>query len=310
MRIVAVAHYGLPHNRGGSEIMLHEMLSALARRGHKVRLVVTDVEGDPVDVDGVRVLHGRGHLDDLGSYDVMISHHKEAPGAFELARSAGKPTVLIVHSNLPYNRRFLDTDPDLVVYNTEWVRRHFARLGYNVPSVVVHPPVYGEDHRTVRGDMVTLVNAIPDKGVKTFEAIAKAMPRTRFLLVEGGYLKDRQKRVQLPNVTWQPHTDNMKRDVWSRTRVLLVPSSYESYGMVGVEAMHSGIPVIAHPTPGLRESLGSAGTFINRTDTIRWVRAIRRLWNDEKASQTARKRAQELDPAPELSRFVDAVEAL
>src|SRR5690606_11841974 len=159
--------------------------------------------------------------------------------------------------------------------------------------------------------LLTLVNPIPAKGSATFYALAERMPDFHFLAVEGGYLRHEQvRRDDLANVTWQPHTNNMRRDVWSRTRVLLVPSDYESYGMVGVEAMHSGIPVVAHPTPGLRESLASAGTFVDRDDVDGWEAAIRRLYNDQDASQCARARARELDPRRELDRFVEAVEAL
>ena len=89
-----------------------------------------------------------------------------------------------------------------------------------------------------------------------------------------------------------------------------MPSDYESWGMVGVEAMHSGIPVIAHPTPGLRESLADAGTFIDRGDVDAWEAAIRRLYDDEDAFTRARKRAGELDPVDELDAWVTAVEGL
>jgi len=69
-----------------------------------------------------------------------------------------------------------------------------------------------------------------------------------------------------------------------------MPSEYESWGRVGVEAMASGIPVIAHPTPGLQESLGDAGVFVDRNDIDGWERAIRRLLTP-RAYGTASKKA-------------------
>lgn len=307
MRVVAVAHYGLPHNRGGSEIMLHELLAALVRAGHTAELVVTEHEHPTVTVDGVTVHHGRHHLDRLAAADLLVTHHKEATPAIAAAKQHGIPTALLVHSDLPYNRGYLASGPDLVVFNSHHARQCHRWTGR---SLVVNPPVWGHQHATTRGDMVTLINPIPEKGARLFYQLAARMRSTRFLAVEGGYGHERQIRRSLPNVVWQPHTDDMRRHVWARTRILLMPSSYESWGMVGVEAMHSGIPVIAHPTPGLRESLATAGTFIDRRHVSRWITAIRRLWGDHAASDRARQRATELDPTPQLDAWVREVEAL
>jgi glycosyltransferase involved in cell wall biosynthesis len=95
-----------------------------------------------------------------------------------------------------------------------------------------------------------------------------------------------------------PHLPNsaMREQVWARTRVLLVPSGYESWGRVASEAICSGIPVIAQPTAGLRENLGQAGIFIDRSDVDGWVAAIRDLQDPDiyaQASDRARARAAE-----------------
>jgi glycosyltransferase involved in cell wall biosynthesis len=310
VRIVAVAHYGLPANRGGSELMLHELLAALARAGHHPELIVTEQDGPTVDLDGVLVHQGAEHLDRLRTeaYDVGIGHHKETGRILDWAHRTRRPAVQVVHNTNRLTARFLARRSALVVYNTRWLHRAHGR---RARALVVHPPVWGEQHVTTRGDMITLVNPIPAKGAATFYALAERLPEHRFLAVEGGYQRDEQlRRPDLPNVVWQPHTADMRRDVWARTRLLLMPSDYESWGMVGVEAMHSGIPVIAHPTPGLRESLAGAGTFIDRDDVDAWGTAIRRLYDDEVASRRARARAAELDPRPELDAFVRAVEAL
>jgi glycosyltransferase involved in cell wall biosynthesis len=310
VRIVAVAHYGLPQNRGGSELMLHELLAALARAGHTAELIVTEQDGPTVDLDGVLVHQGAEHLDRLrtDAYDVGIGHHKETGRILDWAHRTRRPVVQVVHNTNRLTAWFLARRSALVVYNTHWLHRAHGR---RTRALVVHPPVWGEQHRTVRGDMITLVNPIPAKGAATFYALAERMPDLRFLAVEGGYQRDEQiRRPDLPNVVWQPHTADMRADVWARTRLLLMPSDYESWCMVGVEAMHSGIPVIAHPTPGLRESLAGAGTFLDRDDVDAWEQAIRRLYEDVPASERVRERAVELDPRPELDAFVRAVEGL
>jgi glycosyltransferase involved in cell wall biosynthesis len=81
----------------------------------------------------------------------------------------------------------------------------------------------------------------------------------------------------------------MRGDVWAKTRILLARSLYESYGMAAVEALASGIPVIAHPTPGLREALGDAALFLDRQDVLAWAVAIEELHadGDHRAEATA-----------------------
>src|SRR5690606_41582358 len=104
------------------------------------------------------------------------------------------------------------------------------------------------------------------KGAETFYALAGRCPQTRFLGGKGGYGVQILPRGNnaLPNVEIVEHLppERMRDEVYARTRVLLMPSAYESWGRVGVEAMCSGIPVIAHLTAGLRESLGDAGAFV------------------------------------------------
>ena len=78
-------------------------------------------------------------------------------------------------------------------------------------------------------------------------------------------------------------------------------------------ARKSGIPVIAHPTPGLQESLGGAGIFVDRGDIDGWVEAIRRLDDPDEyrqASQRALARVAQLNPQASLDRFAKEVEAL
>ncbi|WP_460859644.1 glycosyltransferase family protein [Nocardiopsis coralliicola] len=141
--------------------------------------------------------------------------------------------------------------PDLAVFNTEWVREHYRRHRMITPgteTLVVHPPIDGARHRTRPGTHVTLVNLNRDKGGEIFYRLAERMPDVAFMGVVGGH-GEQVIRTDLANVRIQPHTANARRDIWARTLILLMPSVYESYGMVAVEAAHSGIPTIANPTP-------------------------------------------------------------
>jgi glycosyltransferase involved in cell wall biosynthesis len=195
----------------------------------------------------------------------------------------------------------------LVVYNAEWSA---AAAPAPCPSIVVRPPVHADKYRTTPGDRVTLINLSEAKGVRTAWRAAERLPDVEFLGVLGGY--GEQIRPRLPN--WETiGTQTDMRAVYGRTRVLLMPSAAESWGRTAVEAMCSGIPVIAHPTAGLVECLSYAGVFVDRDDADGWAAAIRDLLDPRSwATWSARAshRARQLDPADDIALFIESITAL
>lgn len=49
--------------------------------------------------------------------------------------------------------------------------------------------------------------------------------------------------------------------IYKSAKVCVIPSMWEGFGMVAVEAMASGVPVVASRIPGLAEVVGEAGTL-------------------------------------------------
>jgi glycosyltransferase involved in cell wall biosynthesis len=136
------------------------------------------------------------------------------------------------------------------------------------------------------------------------------MRTTRFLGVKGGW--GLQPIYARANVRVLQKTPRMAK-VYGQTRILLMPSAQETFGLVGVEAMTCGIPVIAHPTPGLHESLSTAGIFVDRTDVAGWIAEIERLTDPTEwanASAAALLRAEELAAGDDRDRFADAIHGL
>ena len=78
--------------------------------------------------------------------------------------------------------------------------------------------------------------------------------------------------------------------------------------MAAVEALAHGIPVIAHPTPGLRESLGFAGTYVDRDNIDAWEAQL--AVTVSASTSIARARNVEKMANDDAARFVTAVEGL
>jgi glycosyltransferase involved in cell wall biosynthesis len=315
MKVVARVHLYPPDHCAGAELTLHTLLRVLVDRGHDcdVWLTYGPPTKRPYTLDGVRV-HPRGtggdHERVVRDAHVVLTHLAAADHTLTIANRFDIPVIQLAHNNFANTtRRDLRHRTSLVVYNSRWLAES---LDAPWPSMVIPPPVLPDDYRTTPGDKITLINLMEEKGSKLFWRLARDMPDVEFCAVIGGYGRQVVRR-DFPNVTVIDHSPDM-RAVYSDTKILLMPSSYESWGRVGVEAMCSGIPVIAHSTPGLRESLGPAGIFLSRDEPHQWQAAIRRLLEDPveyaTASQAAAQRADELDPTASLDAFVDAVEAL
>ena len=315
MHVLGMFHAYPPGHGAGAEWHAHSLLRDLVRRGHDVDVLLSHpLPGGDYTFDGVSVFGRRRKSDpfDRMPVDVIVTHLENTPRATIIGEVTGTPVVHLLHNTFDFSRRWLGRRPALAVFNSEWMASDFAA---NVPaftgrSVVIRPPVAVADYATEPGDMVTMVNLFANKGGAQFWRIAAAMPRTKFLAVRGGYGEQVIPATVPGNVELIPNTADMRGDVYARTRILLMPSEYESWGRVGVEAMCSGIPVIAHPTPGLRESLGDAGVFVDRDDTDGWVAAIRRLSTPRAwaaASRRATARAQQLDPTADLDTFAAAM---
>lgn len=317
MRVLAMLHLFPPHHNAGAERMVLAMLRALVERGHEVDVLLSqrhpEITG-PYELHGIRVHPHRGKEDVfafLASTDVIVAHLENTPRATALGESFRIPTVKVAHNTFAATRAQLQRGVSLAVYNSRWMAEEFSNLA--VDSVVIRPPVSVGEYQTVPGDAITLINLFEPKGPKVFYALAERFPKQKFLAVRGAY--GEQVIRDLPNVEHVGHIDgdHMRDQVYARTKILLVPSEYESWGRVGIEAMCSGIPVIAHPTPGLTESLGEAGIFHDRSKIDEWEAAINALLKPRAysaASKRALARAAELDPTSDLEHWCAAMETL
>jgi glycosyltransferase involved in cell wall biosynthesis len=240
---------------------------------------------------------------------VIMTQYQVIETAAQTACNARKPLVLVAHDDslnpwIDLAKTVCGAPNVGLINNSEWLDTLYRFQG--VASTVVYPPIYVKDYKThTDRTYVTLVNCNAAKGAKQFYEIARQMPDVQFLAVAGFY-GDQVAPPRLSNLTAVKAQQDMRK-VYSRTKILLVPSEKESWGRVAIEAASSGIPVVASTTPGLKEALGPAGIFCERDDIDAWVTEIRRFVTQplayEQASRAALRRATALDPTEQLERM-------
>jgi glycosyltransferase involved in cell wall biosynthesis len=315
--------------------MFHNIAKFMISKGHEVRVLLYDAKEFDVtqsyNFEGVEVFPpGQDKSILFGWAEIVFTHLGRAAESIVFARIFKKPIIFISQNFHHYEvvKHYSNETPDTdykvwVLYNSHYMAQ---RLDYKCRSIIVHPPVdwrrYEFDGPT--GEYITLINMNLNKGARLFLALCRAMPEKQFLAVKGSY--DTQFLEDIPNLTIWDNSPNMER-VYRATRILVIPSAFESWGMVATEAMSNGIPIIYNSTPGLRENVGESGIELHNlnpdyeekdlkggehpgidpaANLDQWMRAIRKLNTPtvyKKYSNLSRKRSRELDPGPELEQL-------
>lgn len=303
VRVAAILHKYPPWHNAGAEWMAHALFRDLVRRGHEVTVWTQVALRQPTSVHGVTVERWR-HGNRLAAWKphVMVTHLDLTRWAVSAAAQLGIPCVHLLHNDRQLQFHGVRArSAQLCVANSEWIRAAYP--AWEEPLEVVHPPVEPDLYRVERftDRRVTLMNLSVAKGGPLFWQLAERMPDRPFLAVAGAYAAQCSPVHRPANVAVSINTPRVVHDVYARTRVLLMPSSYESWGRCAIEAGCSGIPTVAHPTPGLVESMGSSAVWVDRDDVDGWVAAVERLLDDEDwwedRSAACRARAESWDPA-------------
>jgi glycosyltransferase involved in cell wall biosynthesis len=265
----------------------------------------------------------------------ICPHYPSLPEVRRLnSRGYNRPILTTCHYDGSYNA-LIKNNPGRLIRWVEMVmfinstmefnfRKHVNPWPPNVSRTAVVRPLMHEDKIRIdepfQGDCITLVNANQNKGVNQFIEIAKRMPERNFLAVIPYYGELRPPPAP-SNVEWIPFDDDV-RNILKRTRILLMPSYYESFGRIAVESMYNGIPVIyskptAKPkdmtgsTEGMEEWIRPAGIPCERENIDEWESLITSL-DDEtvysERSEISKQHIRSMNLFTEVSRVAGLVE--
>lgn len=308
----------------------------LLKRGHQVVFLTIKIPKEGVNggtYRGFRFLHYTAASSFLDSSHVWICPHAPVlPDVRKLNnRGYGRPIIATCHYDGNYNTLRYNGGAnwgEMVLFINKIMETNYRKNITPWPSQIrrtdtVRPLMHREKIEIIepfRGDCITLVNANQNKGVHVFIELAKRMPDRKFLGVIPYY---GEKRIPYSpsNIEWVPFDDDI-RMILKRTRILLVPSYYESFGRIAVEAMLNRIPVLyskplekslyaGGSTEGLDEWIRPAGIPCEREVTEEWMSSIQSL-DDEEAyvqrGEQSRQHIEGMNIFTEASRIAGLVE--
>ena len=160
---------------------------------------------------------------------------------------------------------------------SHWSAQELARtFGLDLSLFTIIPPVpdpFWQPEAPPQRRPYFLVVTGPEerKNLPTLvRAHARAYPRGEIELLVAG---------NAPEASIRP-TDEELRALYSGACAVAVPSSAEGYGLMTVEAMACGAPVIASDASALPEAAGGAALLVSPFDVEAWSAALRRVGED------------------------------
>ncbi len=289
MRILLTSNASYAPARGGSTRSNLAWLRHLAAAGHPCSVVCAGsddgtVQNDGIEINSVRDLPRRASV--LGQYvrafqpDWVLVSSEDLSHVLlrEAFQAAGDHLIYLAHTPqfFPFGPESWNAD-DKATSMLRGARavvaigRHMAQYiqqHAGVMARVIHPPIYGRPpwpaFDSFGDGSVLMINPCRVKGVGIFAAVAQRLPEVQFsaLIGWGTTSADQRLLATLPNVRLLGSVPDIN-DVLSQTSVLLMPSIwYEGFGLIAMEAMLRGVPVIASDSGGLKEAKAGTGFVV------------------------------------------------
>ncbi|MCI4372610.1 MAG: glycosyltransferase family 4 protein [Thermoplasmata archaeon] len=224
-----------------------------------------------------------------------------------------------------------------VIVQTREEERLLGTLDLRLPRVEVIPPGYAplstvaapgtfRSAYRISGPFVLFVGRLAsNKGllplVEAFTAVAQDHPDATLVLIgEDGGMRSAVEAAAARGglgsrlrILGHVAEDAVLADAYREARLTVLPSEYEAFGLVLLESLAQGTPVVASRIGGIPEFVPDekAGLLVPPNDPGELARAIERLWTDETlARQLGTFGRDRVVPLYTWERLVDRLESL
>ncbi|UJF34393.1 1,4-alpha-glucan branching protein domain-containing protein [Paenibacillus hexagrammi] len=320
VHVITTSHYGAPHFEKMNGVYVHRLPVDCSGDTHFYHWTF---EMNLAMVDHlVRYKEAGGRIDLLHAHDWMVQI-----AAREIKHSYGIPLVATIHATeWGRNQGKLYTELQQKIHHLEWKLTYEAQLVFvcsrymkeqvqsifNLPEdkVLVFPNGIRlpeeTQHQSVRPaflaedeQMIFYIGRLVfEKGVQALieamPAILSQFPRARLVIAGSGPMEQelRDQAAQLGDRVWFTGfvDDTYRSQLYQAADVCVIPSFYEPFGIVALEAMAHKRPLVLSDTGGLAEIIthGAEGykALPGHIDSLAW-HITEMLLNPEVASKMA-----------------------
>ena len=276
MNILVIVELYSHRNKSGGEIYLHHLLKKMKTylKANITVLIPNQEEDKKFEYEEIVIFESKDKIEKLysnfDSCDLIITQLFLSVKVIKTALKKKKEVMWILHGFHESFEKLMKEDKVIKIFNSENVLKQFqAKVKKQIQNFNILYPYTDfltlkeyKSKEIYRREYITFINPCDNKGADVVIKLAKRNKDKKFLIVEGGYGLEEQKNYlsifrTLPNCHIIKNTKNILEDIYLKTKIILMPSLYESYGMVSSEASCLGIPIIINRNcEGLKENLG------------------------------------------------------
>ncbi len=199
---------------------------------------------------------------------------------------------------------------DRFIANSEEVARRIAKFHRRIPETIIHPPVQVRGQGEAGNDYYLYVGRLaPGKQVEL--AIQACNRLDRPLWIVGTGSEEANLRAMAGKQTKFLGFKLLEEmvDIYANAKALIFPCANEAFGIVPVEAMGHGVPIIAFENSGVRESVINykTGLFFPEPTVESLRAAIEEFEGLHFSSQACIERAREFSEPVFMAKFQQAV---
>jgi glycosyltransferase involved in cell wall biosynthesis len=296
MRIIWFNWRDMKHpDAGGAEVLTHEVMVRLARRGHSMTLFCPSIPNIPEreEIDGIEIIRKGGKYTvynkakqfyrmNKDHYHFIVDEINARPFLSpEIVK--GRPILALFHQLIkeewfyetyfPINyicyyyleRKWLSeyrNIPTVTVSNSseQDLKKYGFKRTFVVPMGLSVKPLERVKQKEPAPTVVFIGrlkrHKLPDHAVKAFALIKEEIPDSKMWVIGEGKMRRQLENMNIKDVTFYGHINNeLKYELLRKAHLVLMPSVREGWGLVVTESNAMGTPVVAYNVPGLRDSV-------------------------------------------------------